>query len=75
MISTSQKVQLKKTISWTLLSMSITILVGWYVVGLYLPQAFTIGVTVGVIDRLIKIPAYYTHERIWHKIYKKLTGK
>ncbi len=55
--------------------MSITILVSWYVIGLYLPQALTVGVTVGVIDRLLKIPAYYTHERIWHKIYKKLTGK
>ncbi len=55
--------------------MLITILVGWYVVGLYLPQAFAIGVTVGVIDRLVKIPAYYTHERVWHKIYKKLKTK
>lgn len=75
MLTNSQKVQLKKTISWTLLSMTITILVSWYIFGLYLPQALTIGVTVGVIDRLIKIPAYYTHERIWHKIYKKLKAK
>ena len=75
MLTASQKIQLKKTISWTLLSMSITTLVSWFVFSLYLPQALTVGVTVGVIDRILKIPAYYTHERIWHKTYKKLTGK
>ena len=71
-MTTSQKVQLKKTISWTLLSMLTTTLVGWYIIGWYLPQAFAIGITVGVVDRLVKIPTYYFHERIWHKIYKRL---
>lgn len=55
--------------------MVITTLVGWYVIGLYLPQAFVIGVTVGAIDRLVKIPVYYAHERVWHKIYKRLKAK
>ena len=68
--SVSQKVQLRKTISWMIISMTITTLIGWYVIGFYLAEAFTIGLTVGVADRAVKTLVYYLHERFWHKIYK-----
>ena len=66
----SQKVQLRKTISWALISMTITTLIGWYVIGWYLSEAFTVGLMVGIADRIVKTLVYYLHERFWHKIYK-----
>ena len=66
----SQKIQLRKTISWMLISMTITTLIGWYVIGWYLSEAFTVGLIVGVADRVVKTGVYYIHERFWHKKYK-----
>jgi len=65
-IKTSQSIQLRKTITWAVLSFCITGGVTWAYTG-----NFFAGLTVGIIDRLIKLPAYYGHERVWHKRYKE----
>ena len=61
----SQKIQLLKTISWTVISATVTTLIGWTVTG-----SLVIGLSVGIADRVIKTVLYYIHERIWHKKYK-----
>jgi len=62
----SQKIQLEKTITWAVLSFFITSGITWAITG----NLFA-GLTVGLIDRLIKIFVYYGHERLWHKRYKE----
>lgn len=64
-MKTSQRIQLKKTITWTVISFLVTASVGWIVTG-----DIFIGLTVGAADRLIKMFLYYYHERMWHKKYK-----
>lgn len=68
----SQNIQLKKTICWTLISWSITTTLTWLVTG-----NIYIGIGLGIVDRILKIPSYYGHERWWHKKYKvaKANGK
>ena len=66
-MKTSQKVHLWKTITWMLVSMAITSLVGWGVTG-----SIMVGLSVGIIDRVIKTIIYFVHERVWHKRYKQL---
>lgn len=66
----SQKVQLEKTISWTVISMSITFLVTWAITG-----SWQLGATISVTERIIKLFVYYGHERWWHKLYKLLKRK
>ena len=63
--SISQVIQLEKTISWTIISSSITFLVTWAITG-----SWQIGVTISVTERIIKLFVYYGHERWWHKRYK-----
>lgn len=69
-VSISKKVQIWKTVSWSMISMVTTTFVGWYVIGWYLPKAFTIGLMVGIADRIVKTILYYIHERVWHRVYK-----
>jgi uncharacterized membrane protein len=66
----SQKIQILKTISWTIISIAITTGVGWAISG-----SLAIGVSVGLVDRAIKMALYFTHERVWHKQYKALKRK
>jgi len=62
----SQKIQMKKTISWTIISASITFFVTWAITG-----SWEFGLSVMIVGRLIKMPAYYRHERFWHRRYKE----
>ena len=65
-LKTSQKIQLKKVITWTIISVVITTLVGWAITG-----NIYIGLGIGLIDRAIKMGTYYAHERFWHGKYKE----
>lgn len=63
----SRKIQIWKTITWTLISLTITTLVGWAITG-----SIIIGFSVGILDRGAKMFLYFLHENIWHKRYKEL---
>lgn len=65
-MKTIQSIQLRKTITWAVLSFVITGGITWAITG-----NFFAGLTVGLIDRVIKTGAYYWHERIWYKRYKE----
>lgn len=69
-LGTSQKIQLMKTITWAIISVIITSLIGWAVTG-----SIFIGLGIGITDRVIKMGIYYAHERFWHKKYKVAKGK
>lgn len=45
--------------------MTITFFVTWIITA-----SWEFGLTVSVTERVIKIVAYYPHERWWHKRYK-----
>ena len=62
---TSQKIQLYKTVTWAIISMSITIAIAWLITG-----DWRIAGAIGLADRAIKMGVYYAHERYWHKKYK-----
>ena len=54
---------LAKAISWRVVAIIITILVSFIVT-----KKILIATTIGIFDSLIKIMAYYYHERVWEKI-------
>jgi uncharacterized membrane protein len=64
-MKTSQKIQLYKTVTWAVLSMTITAGIAWILTG-----SLGIAAAIGVVDRIIKMGVYYWHERHWHKKYK-----
>ena len=66
-LTASQRIQSKKTVSWTLISVTITFLVVWIVTG-----SWEWGAAASFTERIIKIILYYPHERYWHKKYKAL---
>lgn len=66
-LHTSQRIQLKKTIVWTIISMSITFLVVFAFTG-----SWEWGATITLTERVIKTLVYYPHERFWHRKYKEL---
>ncbi len=49
-----------KTLSWRFVATLITFSVAWLVTG-----KLTFAVEIGVADTLIKLGAYYFHERLW----------
>ena len=61
----SQKIQLLKTFSWTIISIVITTIIGWVITG-----DFYIGLGISIVDRIFKMASYYMHERYWHRRYK-----
>ncbi len=52
-----------KTLSWRFIATLITFSVAWLVTG-----KFTFAVEIGVADTLIKLGAYYFHERLWIRV-------
>jgi len=50
-----------KAISWRIIAIIITIIVSFIITGEVL-----IATSIGLLDSLIKIFAYYYHERIWN---------
>ena len=54
---------LLKAVSWRIGGVIVTIIVSFI-----LTKKFALAVGIGLIDSLIKILAFYAHERIWNKI-------
>lgn len=52
-----------KTISWRILGTLLTSMIAWILSGDKL-----IGLSIGMLDCLVKIVVYYSHERLWNKI-------
>ena len=52
-----------KTLSWRFVATLITFSVAWLVTG-----KLTFAVEIGVADTLIKLGAYYFHERLWIRV-------
>lgn len=65
MMRISQRIQLKKTITWSIISFVVTAAAGWILTG-----DLVFGLGIGALDRVIKTGLYYIHERMWHKKYK-----
>ena len=54
---------LVKAVSWRLIAVVVTSLVAWA-----LTSEFTLAATIGVLDSIIKIGAYFFHERLWNRV-------
>jgi uncharacterized membrane protein len=52
-----------KTLTWRVLATAITFSVAWILLG-KLGKA----VEIGILDTLIKLGAYYSHERVWNRL-------
>jgi len=52
-----------KTITWRLIATLVTMSVAWIILG-----RVTHAVEIGLLDTLIKLGAYYGHERAWDRI-------
>lgn len=64
-LTTSQIIQLKKTVSWRIISLVIVCGVTWVVSG-----SIELTLKIGIFDTLLKMLSYYGHERYWHRKYK-----
>ena len=54
---------ISKALSWRFIATLITFSVAWLVTG-----KLTFAVEIGVADTLIKLGAYYFHERLWIRV-------
>ena len=52
-----------KALSWRLIATLVTFTVAWYAT-----RKLTLAVEIGVADTLIKLGAYYFHERLWIRV-------
>ncbi len=52
-----------KAISWRLGGTAVT-----FIITLLVSGKVDLAVKVGLLDTIIKIGAFYTHERLWHRI-------
>ena len=52
-----------KVISWRLAATFITASIAWVITG-----EFRFAAAIGIADSLVKIGAYYLHERLWGRI-------
>ena len=52
-----------KTFTWRLIATLVTMSVAWIILG-----RFTHAVEIGLLDTMIKLAAYYGHERAWDKV-------
>jgi len=52
-----------KTLSWRSLATLLTFTVAWFIT-----RKFTLAAEIGVADTLIKLGAYYFHERFWIRV-------
>ena len=54
---------ISKALSWRFIATLVTFSVAWLVTG-----KLTFAVEIGVADTLIKLGAYYFHERLWIRV-------
>lgn len=59
----SRRRSLLKALSWRLVALTITTVVAYV-----LFNDAKIAASVGLLDSLVKIVAYYAHERAWHRV-------
>ncbi len=59
----SHKRSIAKTFSWRLVALVITGTVTWI-----LTRELALAVSIGLYDTLVKLGAYYMHERMWIRI-------
>ncbi|MHC4237661.1 MAG: DUF2061 domain-containing protein [Planctomycetota bacterium] len=52
-----------KAISWRFIATLITFFTAWYMTG-----TFDVAMKIGLLDTLIKMGAYYGHERGWNNL-------
>jgi len=52
-----------KAISWRTGGTIVTFAVAWYVSG-----EINLAAKVGLLDTIIKVGAFYAHERLWHRV-------
>lgn len=61
-MSVERKRHIAKAFSWRILASIVTFLVGWLVTG-----DVEFGMTIGLLDVILKLVLYYIHERIWYR--------
>ena len=59
----SKTKSLLKTLSWRAVATLITMLIAYFIIG-----DITVALSIGAFDVIIKMVAYYFHERAWSKI-------
>ncbi len=52
-----------KAMSWRFIATLVTFSVVWFATG-----KLTLAAEIGIADALIKLGAYYSHERLWNRI-------
>ena len=61
--SESRSRTLAKALTWRAVATTITMSVAWVVTG-----QLEFAATIGVADALVKLGAYYLHERAWNRV-------
>ena len=61
-IKIDRKRHLLKSVTWRIIASVVSFLIGWSVTG-----DVSLGITVGVVDVVVKFILYYFHERMWYK--------
>jgi len=59
----SKTKSLLKTLSWRAVATLITMIIAYFIIG-----DITVALSIGAFDVVIKMIAYYIHERAWSKI-------
>ena len=59
----SRRRSIAKTLSWRMVATVITVSVAWVVTG-----TLKVAAAVGIADTVIKLAAYYAHERAWDRV-------
>lgn len=57
------KRSLAKTVSWRVIGTLDTVLISWLITG-----AFTLAISIGIVELITKMILYFFHERAWNKI-------
>lgn len=68
----SIKRHIAKTITWRIVGTIDTIILGWW-----LSNEFTTGLTIGGFELFTKMLLYFVHERVWYKVraFREATSK
>lgn len=59
----SHKRSIAKALSWRLIATVVTMAVAWVFTG-----TLDTALKIGILDTIIKLAAYYYHERVWIKL-------
>ena len=59
----SSKVSVLKAISWRFVATVLTMVIAWYITG-----EAKFAASIGILDAIFKLIAYYLHERAWIRL-------